>query len=138
MQKRLAGYTLIEVMITVAILGIITAIAYPSYITYATDARRTDGQAMLLDLMAREERFFTENNRYTATIGDISVTSTSAEGYYEVTAGGCGTGGISSCVVLTAEPQGVQTGDAKCGTISYNSQGIKTEGGTATDVAECW
>ncbi len=142
-QKKLAGYTLIEVMITVAILGIITAIAYPSYTKYTTDARRTDGQALLLDIMAREERSFTENNTYTTTIGagvgGLGVTNISAEGYYTVAAGVCDGGqSLTSCVKLTATPQGVQTGDAKCGAITYNSLGVKTESGTAADFTECW
>ena len=62
MRAKFRGFTLIEVIIVIAIIAILTAIAIPSYNAYTTQARRTDGQIALLDLSSRLERFFTDNN----------------------------------------------------------------------------
>ena len=59
------GFTLIELMITVAVVGILAAIAYPSYQDSIRKSRRADAKSALLDAAHRQERFFTENNQYT-------------------------------------------------------------------------
>lgn len=120
-RSKLAGFTLIELLIVIAIIGIITAVAYPSYQSSMTKTRRSDGQAALLDIMNAEERYYTENNTYTATLSDLNRTSSSEEGHYTVSAAACGSG-IDTCVLLTAVPQGVQASD---GNLTLNSQGIK-------------
>lgn len=58
------GFTLIELMITVAIMAILAAIAYPSYIDSVRKARKADAQAQMMELASFMERFYTENNRY--------------------------------------------------------------------------
>ena len=58
------GFTLMELMVVVAIVGILGAVAYPSYIDSTRKARRADAQADLIELSGFMERFFTENNRY--------------------------------------------------------------------------
>ena len=115
------GFTLIELMIVIAIIGIITAVAYPSYQSSMTKTRRSDGQAALLGVMNAEERYFTENNTYSTTLADVNASSTSEEGHYTISAAACG-GGIDQCVILTATPQGVQASD---GNLTLNSLGVK-------------
>ena len=58
------GFTLIEMMIVVAIVGILAAVAYPSYDEYVKRGNRTEGQAFLSDVAARQERYFSQNNAY--------------------------------------------------------------------------
>ena len=116
------GFTLIELLIVIAIVGIITAVAYPSYQSSVTKTRRAEGQSALLDVMNAEERYYTENNTYTTTIADVNKSTSSENGHYVISAAACSTG-IDVCVVLTATPQGVQSSD---GALTYNSQGIKT------------
>ena len=120
-RLKIQGFTLIELMIVVVIIGIIAAVAYPSYNNSVPKARRSDGQAALMDIMNAEERYFTENNTYTTTIADVNKSTTSEEGHYTISAAACGSG-IDTCVILTGTPQGTQASD---GNLTLNSLGIK-------------
>lgn len=62
--KRVTGFTLIEVMIVVAIVGILAAIAYPSYVDSVRKGKRADGRAALTNLLQQQERYSTQNNTY--------------------------------------------------------------------------
>jgi len=117
----MTGFTLIELMIVVAIVTILAMIAVPAYNNSTLKARRSDGQTALMDVMAREERYFTERNTYTTNLAALPATAASQEGYYLVSAAACG-GGITSCVILTATAQNAQTPD---GNLTLDSRGQK-------------
>lgn len=132
------GFTLIELMVVVAIVGIIFAIALPSYSRYMVRAHRADGQGILLDIAAREERFLAQNNTYTVDITTAAGlnlgTATSNDGYYNLTVAAGACGAIANCYLVTATAIGSQARDAECATITYSSLGVK--GGTTPGV--CW
>ena len=125
-MKNSKGFTLIEVMIVVAIIGILAAIAYPSYDEYVKRGNRTEGQAFLQDVAARQERYFSQNNEYADTAAKLNVSTGSETGKYTLTIA------TSDGYTLTATQQ---FNDTKCGNLTLNALGVKGAGGS---VDECW
>lgn len=140
------GFSLIELMIVIVVIGILVSIAYPSYRDYITRARRTDGQSTLLDLASRMEKYYSENNTYqTATIGtgnatDVLSSNTSPEGWYIISIPNATT----SAYTLQATPQNAQaTADTRCQSLTLNNQGVKgittgPAGSPTGTITQCW
>ncbi|ARU89811.1 type IV pilin protein [Pseudomonas sp. M30-35] len=143
---RQKGFTLMELMIVVAIIGILAAIAYPSYQDYVLRSGRSDGQAWLMRIMQAQERFYSQNQTYTTNLGAgglaMGVAANAAviseDQRYSITAAACANVTIANCVMLSAAPQGAQARDNECGTLTLNSRGTKGEGGTAASFQDCW
>ncbi|WP_088283706.1 type IV pilin protein [Ideonella sp. A 288] len=134
--RHLRGFTLIELMIGVAILAILVSLAYPSYVAQVAKGRRTDGKSALLDVAQRMERFYTERGTYVgATLGAAGIhAATSSQDHYNLAI----TAQSAAAFTITATPKGAQAGDA-CGTYSYTQAGVKAVGGGATlSAAVCW
>jgi type IV pilus assembly protein PilE len=122
------GFTLIEVMIAVVIIGILAAIALPAYQEYVRQSRRADGQAALMALQLAQEKFRANNTTYAASAAALGVASTSTEGHYAISVTANSAVGYSA----SADPQGVQASDTTCdpltmtlsgGTITYGPTG---------------
>jgi type IV pilus assembly protein PilE len=129
MTRRNSGFTLIELMIVVVVIGILAAIAYPSYTRYVEQARRADGKSALLDAAQRLERCHTQNNTY----ADCMVFPvTSPDGFYSINA----TVLEPMAFTLTATPQGAQA-TSPCGTYSLASNGVRGVTG-ALGADRCW
>jgi len=139
---RTRGFTLIELMIVVVIIGILTAIVYPSYREQMMKGRRASAKAALSEVVGREEQFFLDNKTYTTNMESLNMTGAvsggasadTESGFYSITivaaTAGCP---INNCFVASAAPQGDQAND-KCGTLTLSSSGVKGDGG-GTD---CW
>lgn len=140
------GFTLIELMITVAIIGILAAIAYPSYTQYVQRANRAEARAMLLENAQFLERNFTTSNRYDQTSSGATIDSTTlprtqspetGTARYNITvAMGAAP---AQTFTLSAAPTGTMTGDT-CGTYTLTNTGVQGAAGATTGsiVAECW
>lgn len=116
------GFTLMELMIAVAIVGILSAIAYPAYQEYLYKTRRSDGQAALMNLSTYMEHYYTENNTYaSATLSALGLTNTSQQGYYTVAI----TSSSATAYTLTATPVSPQTGDTTCPTLTLTNTNVK-------------
>jgi type IV pilus assembly protein PilE len=163
MQKnRHNGFTLIELMITVAIVGVLAGIAYPSYQDSLVKSRRADAKAALLELSVFMERLYTTTGCYNAGVDKTCGTADDSTApalavllpYYKYDSAGSWTGAIAtpkqgtanynlSLSVITASTFTLQAApvatitDSKCGSLTLNHTGAKTESGTGT-VAECW
>ena len=125
-----SGFTLIELMITVAIVGILAAIAYPSYTDYVIRSKRADGKAALLQLQLAQEKWRANHTTY-ASKSDLAV-NYSPNSYYSVNTFTNVTG---TTYTMTVSPNGFT--DTKCQNLGINESGVKTESGT--DTAEnCW
>ena len=150
-RPRQKGFSLIELMLAVAIIGILSAIAIPNYQDYITRSKRAEGMALLQEMAARQERFYAQNNRYVTTAQDLdllvsdqasvaNINTASAKvrsenGYYLVSVSRSnGDGGY----MLTAEQA---IGDGLCGNLTLTAVGIKGKTSTGSDaktVEQCW
>lgn len=143
-KSRTSGFTLLELMIAVVIVGILASIAYPSYTNYITQTRRSDATINLLRVSALQEKFLTQCGIYAANFGatqsctapgTLQTSSTTADGYYSLEIAVNATG---STYTLTARPLGTQsTNDlAKCTTFTINNLGVKAA--TGAESTKCW
>ncbi len=140
------GFTLIELIIVLAITGILAALAYPSYQDYLTRARRSEGQTALLDLANRMEEYYAENNTYqtaaiaTQTSNDVLSRKTTLENHYNLAI----IQSSENTYTLLATPVGKQAAnDKRCQALTYNHLGEKNiaagPAGAPTGTAEqCW
>lgn len=137
MQTRIQGFTLVELMITVAIIGILASIAIPSYQNYVQRGFRSDSIADIEKVLAAQLQFYTEQRSYTLQLGTggLGFPGTSGnsiktrEDRYTITVGLCDNpaGGarltIAQCAEVTATPNAIQASD---GILRANTLGLRT------------
>lgn len=136
MNRMIRGFTLVELMIVIAILAITIAIGYPAYRDQVMKSRRAEGMGQLLELADRMERFYA-NQVPTATYNGASLGAGDGDVYQEYTEKGNYQLVIDSATTtlfqISADPVGPQDDD-KCGKFTLTSTGQKSaEGGN-----ECW
>jgi len=115
------GLTLIELMITVAIVAILAAIAYPSYSRQILRSHRTDAKSALLQIQVAQEKYFLQNNAY-GSLTNLGLPSTTTNGYYTVSL----TTLTSTTYVAQAVATGGQAADTTCATYTINQAGATT------------
>ena len=153
--KRSRGFTLIELMIVVAVVGILAAIAYPSYTDSIVKGRRAQGRTALAELMQQQERYMTQNNTYLAFTSVRDGTTTPAgvpfkafsgdvatQSNYRLSAEQCPGAGstflaLNECVRLVATPN---VTDPAGENLRTTSTGAKDCTGTAwsSNRKLCW
>ena len=137
MRLRQGGFTLVEMLIVLALMGILTAIAVPQYNAYRIRSNRADAKVALVEGAQRMERYFTRSSSFigadSAATG-AKVPTKSGSGLYSVGFDGMLTSGT---FVLQAVPTGSQTAD-NCGTLKIDQTGRKWAEKGGAEVAGCW
>jgi len=151
MKKNNTGFSLMELLVTIVILGILASIAYPTYTEQIRKSRRADAKAALLELSQRQENFYVDNNKYagalsellgksSGVVGGFTVTGTTAlskDKYYEISIEEAG----ARSFIMNAEPatNSPQEQDTACIKMTINSAGQKTALNSSSDEgSNCW
>jgi type IV pilus assembly protein PilE len=142
------GFTLIELMITVAIVAILAAVALPSYQSYVMRSKRADAKNALLDLASRQERYFSINNAYT---NDAALLGYGAGATFPIPVQVSGNSNYdlylpvqtATAYTIRAIPKGAQTKDTTCYTYQLTQQGTRSNVNASytaltTGTSSCW
>jgi len=134
---KTAGFTLVELMIVIAIIGIISAIAIPSYDSYMKKSRRADAKVALSKMADRQERYYLQNNTYSAAVNDVGGAATE-EGFYTLSINSADVNGFQ--LTATAIPGGQQANDTDCLLMYLSSTGARESGAApgGGDLKNCW
>ncbi|OOV87137.1 type IV pilin protein [Oceanospirillum linum] len=126
------GFTLIELLIVFAIVGILGAVAYPSYKNYTFESRRVDAHSAILRVQLAQERWRASHNSYTSDMTDVGLNTaaTSGEGFYTLSVSHPSPVGYR----VTASATGSQSGDTGCSKIELT----KSASGETRSPIHCW
>lgn len=137
MRGQSRGFTLIELMIAVAIVAILVAIAYPAYDDSVRKARRGQAKADMAELAQLAERWHTVNNTYVGFWASVPSSQKVSPRTGGTVAYNLGQVETANTFTITATPTGGQTKDTRCGTLTLNQAGQKTRSGSGS-LADCW
>ena len=145
-SRRAGGFSLIELMIALVVVGILMVVALPAYRSQAQKTKRTLVQAEMLKILSRQEQFFVNNRVYSTTLAPLGfadpyvinsngamVDATATDRIYSISFASSS----STAFVLQAVPQLEQGNDSRCGTLKVDHTGARSVTGSSS-AAHCW
>lgn len=140
MNRKMRGFTLVELMVVVVVLAVLASIAVPSYRTYLLRSHRSEAMTALLQLRSAQERFFLQNGTYATTTaqltqvqpGGLGLVATTPNGYYQIS---LAAGATATTYTAQAVPLNGQTNDSHCQQFNITEQGART---STPDATGCW
>lgn len=137
-MKYNKGFTLVELMITVVIVGILASVAIPAYTQYTVRAKRAAAESFIMSVANKQEQYILDARQYATTLALLSMTPPAdVSAHYSITITTNMTA-TPPTYIIEAAPTGSQaTNDTKCGTVSINQAGTKGETGTGA-LGDCW
>lgn len=141
MKNRQRGFTIIELVVVMAVIAVLSAIAYNGYSESIRKARRTEARNQMLNIAAAQERFRYSNPRYAvdlATLGQAAVVADGTQ-FYDVTMTATAAA-VASGYTIAATPRPAQSRD-KCGSLTLTNLGVKGSSGLSSATAnnpDCW
>lgn len=146
LRGRQHGFTLIELMITVAVIGILAAVAYPSYTSYIVRANRSAAQSFMFAVNNKQEQYMLDARRYAAgatALADMGMTvPADVSSRYTITLACTMPTAVGNCTALAGAPTYLITGtpigaqlasDTRCGTLTLSNLAAKTPA-----TSGCW
>lgn len=143
-SKKSQGFSLLELMITVVIVGILASIAYPSYQESVAKSRRSEATSALFTAAQALERYYSTNGRYTTTAGGNTLPAVfptkvpeNGAAYYTIAS----TAASANAFTLKASRAGLMSAD-KCGSFTIDATGdlaiVDKPSGSSKTLADCW
>lgn len=131
-MKRNKGFTLIELLVVVSIIGILAAIALPSYTKYINRSRRIDAKNALTAVQLAQEKYRGNNITYSSVLSDLGLSSNSPQGFYTLSISAATA--TSYTATATVNSASAQNSDATaCPSLSVNESGF-----VVNSTASCW
>ncbi|MBZ8141491.1 pilus assembly protein [Rubrivivax gelatinosus] len=125
------GFTLIEMMIALVVLGVLTAIALPSFLDSIRKSRRSDAYAAIATIQQAQERWRSNHDQYTTALDKLGLSSSSSSGHYTLELAESGVEGdsLASAYIVTArgKTDSSQAGDSRCRNMSMRLRGGNLE-----------
>ncbi len=148
-RKKAAGFTLIELMIAVAIVGILASIAIPSYTSYVQRSKRTEAMVALMQVAQMQEKFYSQNLRYADSRATLGVSANTENDLYAITIAGTKSGGgvctntvDNACITYTATATAKSTAsqyqDTDCRAFTLTNTGLKASTDSGGNASACW
>ena len=144
MTLKSQGFTIIELMIVIAIVGILAATVLPSYNNYIIKSKRAVAKGVVMDLVNRQEQYFANNKSYTNALSSLgglpdpyyidgSGEQVSSNGVYQITVEVSGSAPYFEYTIKAAPVPGSSQASDACGTLSLTSEGLRS-----ADTSNCW